>query len=61
MTKHGAHHYYATACGHRHRTSQAAGKCRTRGWDVTTRAPWAVIEVTIRPGRITRTRVIHGT
>ena len=47
-------HYFASACGHRHRTANAAAHCRTRGYG--RRAP--VIEVLIRPGRCTRTREI---
>jgi hypothetical protein len=58
MSRHGAHHYFATACGHRHRTPEAAAGCPKRGYDVETRGPRAVIEVTIRPGHITRTTVV---
>lgn len=57
-TRIGRSHYFATACGHRHRTASAAATCRNRGYDMTTRGPWPVIEVLMRPGRITRTRTI---
>lgn len=56
MNRRGAHHYYATACGHRHRTPEAAARCRNRGHSNERRGPYPVIEVTIRPGRTTRTR-----
>lgn len=54
----GVHHYFATACGHKHQSASAAGKCWNRGYDHTQRGPYPVVEVFIRPGRITRT-VVH--
>jgi hypothetical protein len=50
--------YFATACGHRHRTAARAASCRDRGYDVETRGPRPVIEVWIRPGRTTLTKVV---
>jgi hypothetical protein len=59
MRKGGAHYYFATACGHRHRTAAAAARCRARRYDVVTKGLFPVIEVTVRPGSITRTRTVE--